>query len=290
MFGGNAAGVVTNAEGLSRQQMLNVARELNASTTVFVVGSRNTFEYQIRFFTPLTEINACGHATLALFHCLALDGRLRPKGTRLRQVATATAFAPSGKTTAQTEFEGSIPMRIMLAFKPARLRETRLSPNYVGKSLGIRANVIRQPIRIAHTGLRHLLVRLPSLNSVEQLAPQLISLSKLAERANVDAVCVFCTETKDPHSTAHLRDFTAPIGHYEEPASGTTTTALAKYLVSEGLTRLREGSNELTFEQGFEMQRPSIIRACVDFRKNRMRGISVGGYAKVTVSGEMFLD
>lgn len=63
--------------------------------------------------------------------------------------------------------------------------------------------------------------------------PQLLSLSRLGEKANVDAICVFCTETKEQGSTAHARDFTAPIGHYEEPASGTTMSALVTYLAKE---------------------------------------------------------
>lgn len=56
-FAGNPAGVVTNADGLSDQQMQKIARELNNSETAFIFGSEDdTYDVQVRFFTPTKEV------------------------------------------------------------------------------------------------------------------------------------------------------------------------------------------------------------------------------------------
>jgi len=289
LYEGNPAGVVTDARGLSEQQMLAIAKELNASTTGFVVGCTGNEEYQIRFFTPLTEIDLCGHVTIALFYSLALDGRIMPPRQGL---AASKAVTKAGPICVQTQFEGSMPAKVMMALNPARLSKTGLRTNYIARSLGFPVRDIDKdrPIQIAHTGLRHLLVSLRSLESVEQLAPEASSISVLGAKANVDTVCAFSTETKDLNSAAHARDFTAPIGHYEEPASGTTMSALATYLIKQGLVQLGDDTTRLAFEQGFEMKRPSIIHVQVYVRNSLIREINVGGAAKVAMSGKMLLN
>ncbi len=63
IFGGNPAGVVPLEEWLSIDLMQNIATENNLSETAFFVKDGNG--YQIRWFTPSSEIDLCGHATLA---------------------------------------------------------------------------------------------------------------------------------------------------------------------------------------------------------------------------------
>ena len=63
-FGGNPAGVVLNAEGLNDTQMLRLAKEMNLSETAFVIR-KSLGHYDLKWFTPKSEIDLCGHATLA---------------------------------------------------------------------------------------------------------------------------------------------------------------------------------------------------------------------------------
>lgn len=64
VFGGNPAAVIITESWLSDKQMQSIASENNLSETAFLVMSKpNT--YQIRWFSPITEITFCGHATLA---------------------------------------------------------------------------------------------------------------------------------------------------------------------------------------------------------------------------------
>ncbi|WP_428774691.1 PhzF family phenazine biosynthesis protein [Vibrio sp.] len=79
-FGGNSAAVVPVNQWLTEQQMQNIAAENNLSETAFVKRVAEQ-HYQIRWFSPLTEIAFCGHATLAsayvLFRFFNCQGEVR---------------------------------------------------------------------------------------------------------------------------------------------------------------------------------------------------------------------
>ncbi|AUZ04919.2 MULTISPECIES: PhzF family phenazine biosynthesis protein [Vitreoscilla] len=68
LFGGNPAAVVVLPAFLSDDLMQQMAVENNLSETVFVVPQGQ--KYQIRWFSPLTEIEFCGHASLASAYVL----------------------------------------------------------------------------------------------------------------------------------------------------------------------------------------------------------------------------
>jgi PhzF family phenazine biosynthesis protein len=75
LFGGNPAAVIPLEQWISDSLMQRLAMENNLSETVFFVPSTSAdADYEIRWFTPLSEINLCGHATLAsayvLFHVM----------------------------------------------------------------------------------------------------------------------------------------------------------------------------------------------------------------------------
>ncbi len=75
LFGGNPAAVVPLKKWLPEDIMQKIAMENNLAETVFFVPSNSSFphgggrkgtaDYNIRWFTPVLEINLCGHATLA---------------------------------------------------------------------------------------------------------------------------------------------------------------------------------------------------------------------------------
>ena len=62
-FTGNPAAVCVLPEWLSDERMQKTAMENNLSETAFIV--RDSIGWSIRWFTPETEVDLCGHATLA---------------------------------------------------------------------------------------------------------------------------------------------------------------------------------------------------------------------------------
>ncbi len=62
-FTGNPAAVCVLTDPVSEETMQNIAMENNLAETAFI--TRGSDEWLIRWFTPVTEVDLCGHATLA---------------------------------------------------------------------------------------------------------------------------------------------------------------------------------------------------------------------------------
>ena len=77
-FAGNPAAVMPLERWLDEATMQAIAAENNLSETAFTVRSHDDeADYDLRWFTPTTEVNLCGHATLASAHVLIEGERIR---------------------------------------------------------------------------------------------------------------------------------------------------------------------------------------------------------------------
>ncbi len=68
LFAGNPAAICLLEQWPEDQTLQNIAAENNLSETAFLM--KNTSGYQLRWFTPVVEVDLCGHATLAAAHIL----------------------------------------------------------------------------------------------------------------------------------------------------------------------------------------------------------------------------
>ena len=73
IFKGNPAAVCLLPEPAGETWMQSVAGEMNLAETAFLVR-RSPGVYGLRWFTPLVEVDLCGHATLAGAHVLWEEG------------------------------------------------------------------------------------------------------------------------------------------------------------------------------------------------------------------------
>ncbi|MFN3695617.1 MAG: PhzF family phenazine biosynthesis protein, partial [Ignavibacterium sp.] len=74
-FCGNPAAVVLD-DFLTETEMKSIAAEMNLSETAFL-SSSDKADFNLRWFTPKTEVNLCGHATIASLHFLFEKNLLR---------------------------------------------------------------------------------------------------------------------------------------------------------------------------------------------------------------------
>jgi PhzF family phenazine biosynthesis protein len=75
---GNPAAVMPLERWLDDAQMQAIAAENNLSETAFTVPSASgDADYDLRWFTPTTEVDLCGHASLATGHVLVTAEPLR---------------------------------------------------------------------------------------------------------------------------------------------------------------------------------------------------------------------
>jgi len=92
LFGGNPAAVVPLDEWLDDATMQAIAQENNLAETAYFVPSKRGFE--LRWFTPETEVKLCGHATLATAFVLFTEiepGRREVNFETLSGVLSVTA-------------------------------------------------------------------------------------------------------------------------------------------------------------------------------------------------------
>ncbi|MEM6631962.1 MAG: PhzF family phenazine biosynthesis protein [Bacteroidota bacterium] len=68
LFSGNPAAVCVLSEWLSDELMQHIAEENNLAETAFILAKEG--RYEIRWFTPVVEVDLCGHATLASAYTL----------------------------------------------------------------------------------------------------------------------------------------------------------------------------------------------------------------------------
>lgn len=76
-FTGNPAAVIPLDAWLPDDTMQAIAEENNLSETAFTVPASGDADYELRWFTPTTEVALCGHATLASGHVLIEGDEIR---------------------------------------------------------------------------------------------------------------------------------------------------------------------------------------------------------------------
>lgn len=130
-FGGNPAAVCVLASPRAEGWMQRVAREMNLSETAFLHPLDDGFS--LRWFTPVSEVDLCGHATLASAHVLWETGRLGDgEAARFKTrsgILTATVKTPGW---IELDFPATPDERISA---PAGLADAiGATPRYVGRS------------------------------------------------------------------------------------------------------------------------------------------------------------
>ena len=261
--GGNPAGVVLDAEQLSDIQMQVIAKKINLTETAFVQKS-NKADFKVRFFTPDIEVDLCGHATIATFSCLKHLQRIH-----------------QGKYRQETK-TGILDIEIQkndLIFMNQNIPDfkEKFEKELVANALNIKPEEILSeiPIQIVSTGFPTLLVPLISRRRLVSLSPSLERCVKLCNKKTL--LHPFTFETFCPKSIAFSRDFFPIKILDEEAATGTANGALACYLFQYGIIEKLQSQN-LVFEQGYGMKRPSEIRVSLQIKENKITEVKVGGF------------
>lgn len=262
--GGNPAGVVLQADGLSDEKMLGIAQQVGFSETAFVQKSEKA-NYKVRFFTPNSEVELCGHATIATFALL--------KNKKMIDDGILCQETKAGILNIEVDHDKIY----MNQNTPEYLNI--IDKNEVAESLNITQNdfISHLPIQIVSTGLKDIMIPVKSLDRLFSIKPDYKKIASLSKRYNIIGFHVFSLETKFD-STAHCRNFAPLYNINEESATGTSNGALACYLYNHGVINQAQ-SSELVFEQGYSMRKPSEILVSLKIDKNKICEVKVGGTA-----------
>jgi trans-2,3-dihydro-3-hydroxyanthranilate isomerase len=283
-FGGNTAGIVLLEPQHSAPAgwMQLVARELAAPTTGFVdLPSAQRGDAQVRFFTQRQEIHACGHVTVAVATALLEMGVWQAGAT----VAVTATGGRAELVVHRDQQTGTLLVELA--------QRLLAPPAAVDLGVADLAGVLGEvpladglPVLRAGTGLRHLLVPVGSVAELGRLRLDAAQIAALSAWAEVDTIGVFTVVACDgPVVQVCMRDLCAGIGAVEEPASGTTTAALAFALADQQL--LTPDRSELQVDMGAEMGRPSSLWARVEFTGQRAVLVWLCGMAERVLIGRL---
>jgi trans-2,3-dihydro-3-hydroxyanthranilate isomerase len=299
-FCGNPLAVFPKAEGLTDEQMQQIAREMNLSETVFVLPPRdeNTLR-RLRIFTPATELPFAGHPVVGTWHCLALEGVVPlPEGgsgwTRIKQEVGI------GVLPVDIEFKDGDPVHVVMTqgkFEIVGEIDDWQEQAEIARALGLAREDLDEslPIQAVSTGNTMLMVPVRSLADLGHCRVNLPLLSEIYQRsdsledANATGCYAFTRETIEiGEARAHARFFVGQnIG--EDPATGSAAGPLGGYLVYHGAAGVDsvEGVYRFTIEQGDFINRPSRIGVEVKGESGKIEQVRVGGTSVVVARGEL---
>ena len=271
-FAGNAAGVVPDADDLTETEMRAIANELAVSETAFFRES-DAADRRVRYFTPTTEVDLCGHATVASHAHLLEDGRVDP--------GTHTLETNVGVLEIEIEDDGTV----WMTQDDPEIREVDLDYERVADALGIDHAALEDvgadlPLAVASTGLPFLVVPVNFLEHVSAMDPDLGAIAAVSEAVDATGVYAFTFDALEPDSTLHGRMFAPGAGVPEDPVTGTASGATGAYL-REFEAFDSEFPDEMTFEQGHFVDRPGHVRVRIGDE------VRVGGRAATALDGEL---
>jgi len=288
IFGGNPAGIVLLENGADfpdDEIMLKTAAELRYSESAFIKPLPNQ-ELHIRYFTPVSEVNFCGHATIATFAALLKSGFV--KNDHVYPIHTRAGVL-------NIEIADDFVLMEMPEAKLIKDDFTSAEINALYQSLGIEYKPVHAVIdgetsvallpQLISAGFDDIFMPVESREALAAISPDYKALSDLTKKHGAGGVHAFTLDTPGNDVIACTRNFAPLVGIDEEPATGTGSGGLAYYLYCHGISL---GENNCCFLQGESMGRPSKIffplRAHPDFFE-----IKVGGKGAVLAEGEIYL-
>jgi PhzF family phenazine biosynthesis protein len=246
-FAGNPAAVCLLSSPADPDWMQHVAQEMNLAETAFLFPREDG--YDLRWFTPATEVDLCGHATLASAHVLWEDRHLGPHDEARFHTRSGVLRATRAPDLIWLDFPATPPQPVD-GF-PELERALGRPARYIGRTVF------------------DYLVELDSDAVVRELSPDLTALSRLSSRG------IIVTAASSTRAYDFVSRFFAPAaGVPEDPVTGSAHCGLGPFWAA----RLRK--NELIGYQASE--RGGSVTVRVDGDRVRL-----GGQAVTVLRGEL---
>lgn len=274
-YEGNQLAVFIPEGKTALSEMQKIAREINFSETTFIMsGIQDNGGYDVKIFSPDSELPFAGHPTLGTAFVIQnlLEGA---EGSEIKLNLTV----------------GQIPV----VFKDQYLWMTQNQPTFgpevdidkIAASLQINREDINTdyPIQVVSTGLPSVIVNLKSLEAVSRCKINHRAYEELLKELGDVNLLVFTNETANPENDLNVRLFMSNSGYLEDPATGSANGNLAGYLLEHNFFH----SHEINYrvEQGAFIGRPSLLK--INAKKtNHHYLIQVGGKVIVVSEGKWY--
>ncbi len=256
---GNRAGVVWLEDSVVFPQdifMERLAARYGYSETVFVLA-QGPETYKLRYFTPVDEVDFCGHATLAAFEVLRSLG--------VTKGVEASAVTKAG--IVRVEWQGEEIFMEMVPSLQVRVFSARESMDLY-RAFDLVPSLRFTP-EIICTGLSDIMLATDTKEQLDNLIPQSELISALSKQYGVVGFHVFHVPERFL-GEIYCRNFAPLYGIPEEAATGTSNASLVFYLFRHGYDM-----SHTVCVQGESMGKPSRILVRYDGQKMNVGGLSL---------------
>lgn len=270
--GGNGAGVILLDKQISNEKKLEISAKIGLSETAFILQKDET-NFDVSFFTPICEVDLCGHATIAAFYYLGLIGIISGFNETKRVYQNTKA----GILEIEVKFNEKVDYVLMQQQEPQIFDELigqdlyniAHSLNTNEENIGLMDfNIVPT---IVSTGLKDIMVPVKNRNILNNLSVNLNMINDISINKDVVGYHVYTVED----GIIYARNFAPKVGIDEECATGTSNGALCSLLYNKKIT-----SEESSIIQGEKMNEKSLIYVKI-FDNNGVLDVRVGGKASI---------
>lgn len=251
--GGNPVPLVADAQGMTAQQMQDVARIHGHESAFLLPADAPDADWRLRFFVPHHEMEMCGHATVGTLWALRRWGVWTTPAAR---VQTMSGLVDVEWDTARQRVWISQPAvhEQMLESSAAAL---------VARTLRLPA-AATVPMTNAATSRVKTLVPLPDVAALNGLTPDFAAMESTCEAIASTGLYPYALAPDGQAAaapTVFARQFPRKSGYPEDAATGIAAAALWGHLAAAGTVPVGTPTHPVvcTVRQGDAMGRPSAI-------------------------------
>lgn len=267
-FGGNPLAVVLDADRLSTEQMQTIAREFNFSETTFVCSPNRGGEYNIRIFTPSSEVPFAGHPNIGTA-CVLAEHLNVPSGHCFWFEELA------GMVPVTVEQQGGLWRAELVAPEPLSFG-TEFDPMLIADVLSLNPDQIATSTHLPQTasvGLPFIVVELNSRDALTRARVDTAALDRLLVIESSPFLHLYFRS--EDEVDVRSRMFAPTDGVPEDPATGSANCALAAMLAHYDAAESSELN--LVIAQGEEMGRPSRLYTRVTKTQGTVSEVRIAG-------------
>lgn len=270
-YTGNPLAVVILEQDISDAEMQSIAFEFHFSETTFVSMHKDVSNgYPIRIFTPYNELPFAGHPVLGTAWVIREEfiGETIEE-IQLKCVVGSIPIRPQGDQLWMKQ----IPPTFGQIFDAAE----------VAAILGLSANDLDStfPVQEVSTGIPCMIIPVKDLNTIKRARSIVEKYESFFAYEKPLPLYLFTKETYEDTHHANCRMFADIFGIPEDPATGSAAGCLAAYNAKYDC--LGSANPDIRLEQGYEINRPSIIHVNTQGKPDSIEvyvGGKVVGFAK----------
>ena len=284
-FGGNPLAVFPEAEGLTDNQMQQIAREFNFSESSFVFPPEYGNTRKVRIFTPTLEVPFAGHPNIGTAFVLASSGMIGDL-----HESTEIIFE---------EIAGLVPIFLrkfddgsiwceLQAPEKLSIGKT-VSADDLASAISLKSGDIitdTHPPQHTSVGLPFVITELKDRQALKKASVNIEGFKKLASKYNTRFTHIYIRSNDE--FDLRTRMFGPFDGMMEDPATGSANCALGGLLTHYNDSDA--GEFEWNIAQGVEMGRPSYLKAHTQKKDGEVTATFIGGNSVMVSEGIIFVS